>query len=178
MSRPRFLADNDLNDALVVVVRRREPTVEIARLRDLDLATQSDPEVLDYAARENWIVISHDVNTMGEAAWTRVGGGTADERCSICSSTLTNISDNRKLDSHLGCVRRGGMGRSRRVPAALTHRAFGHPSSPSSLSLSISHFPDRPEFSWILWIRDEFHGCLDSWVSGFLWIPWGHSSRR
>jgi hypothetical protein len=34
MSRPRFLADNDLNDAIVVGVRRREPTVEFARLRD------------------------------------------------------------------------------------------------------------------------------------------------
>jgi predicted nuclease of predicted toxin-antitoxin system len=75
MSRPRFLADNDLNDAIVVGVRRREPATEIARLRDLDLATQSDPEVLDFAARENWIVISHDVNTMGEAAWTRVAAG-------------------------------------------------------------------------------------------------------
>ncbi len=54
------------------------------------------------------------------------------------------------------------MGRSRRVPAALTLRAFRHPSFPSSLSLSISHFPDLPEFSWILWIRDESYGCLDS----------------
>jgi Domain of unknown function (DUF5615) len=102
MSRPRFLADNDLNDAIVVGERRREPAAEIARLRDLDLATQSDPEVLDFAARANWIVISHDVNTMGEAAWTR-GGGTADERCAICPSTLPSISDNRELDSHLGC---------------------------------------------------------------------------
>jgi predicted nuclease of predicted toxin-antitoxin system len=75
MSRPRFLADNDLNDAIVVGVRRREPAAEIARRLDLDLATQSDPEVLDFAARENWIVISHDVNTMGEAAWTRVAAG-------------------------------------------------------------------------------------------------------
>ena len=71
----RFLADHDLNDAIVVGVRRREPAAEIARLRDLDLATQSDPEVLDFAARENWIVISHDFNTMGEAAWTRVAAG-------------------------------------------------------------------------------------------------------
>jgi hypothetical protein len=38
MSRPRFLADNDLNDAIVVGVRRREPTAEFARLRELGLA--------------------------------------------------------------------------------------------------------------------------------------------
>jgi hypothetical protein len=45
MSRPRFLADNDLNDAIVAGVRRREPAIEFSRLRDLGLATRSDPEV-------------------------------------------------------------------------------------------------------------------------------------
>ena len=53
MSRPRFLADNDLNDAIVVGVRHREPAAEFARLRVLGLATRSEPEVLDLAAREN-----------------------------------------------------------------------------------------------------------------------------
>ncbi len=48
MSRPRFLADNDLNDAIVVGVRRREPAAEFARLRELGLATWSDPEVLAF----------------------------------------------------------------------------------------------------------------------------------
>ncbi len=49
MSRPRFLADNDLNDAIAVGVLRREPAAEFARLRDLGLATRSDPEVLEIA---------------------------------------------------------------------------------------------------------------------------------
>jgi hypothetical protein len=31
MSRPRFLADNDLNDAIVVGVRRRGPALEFSR---------------------------------------------------------------------------------------------------------------------------------------------------
>src|SRR5208337_1047304 len=64
MSRPHFLADNDLNDAIVMGVLRREPTIEFVRLRDLGLATRADPEVLDHAAREKWIVVSHDVKTM------------------------------------------------------------------------------------------------------------------
>jgi predicted nuclease of predicted toxin-antitoxin system len=75
MSRPRFLADNDLNDAIVVGVRRREPAAEFARLRDLGLAARSDPEVLDFAARESWIVVSHDVNTMRQAARARLTTG-------------------------------------------------------------------------------------------------------
>jgi len=75
MSRPRFLADNDLNDTIVVGVRRREPAAEFTRLRDLSLAARGDPEVLDHAARESWIVVSHDVNTMREAASTRLAAG-------------------------------------------------------------------------------------------------------
>ncbi len=53
MSRPRFLADNYLNDAIVVGVRRREPAMEFSRLRDLGLATRSDPEALEFAAQES-----------------------------------------------------------------------------------------------------------------------------
>jgi predicted nuclease of predicted toxin-antitoxin system len=75
MSRPRFLADNDPNDAIVMGVLRREPAVELARLRDLGLATEADPEILGHAAREKWIVVSHDVNTMREAACTRLLAG-------------------------------------------------------------------------------------------------------
>jgi hypothetical protein len=72
MSRPRFLADNDLNDAIVLGVLRREPAIEFKRLRDLRLAALPDDAVLDYAARENWIVVSHDVNTMTDVAFNRL----------------------------------------------------------------------------------------------------------
>ena len=35
----------------------------------------SDAEVLDFAVRENWIVVSHDVNTMSSTAFTRLAEG-------------------------------------------------------------------------------------------------------
>ena len=72
MSRPRFLADNDLNDAIIQGVLRREPAVEFVRLRERALDRRPDVEVLAYAARENWIVVSHDVNTMTDAAFSRI----------------------------------------------------------------------------------------------------------
>jgi hypothetical protein len=75
MSRPRFLADNGLNDAIITGVQRREPAAEFARLRDFGFATRSDPEVLDFAAREQWMVVSHDVNTLTAAAYSRVAAG-------------------------------------------------------------------------------------------------------
>jgi hypothetical protein len=75
MSRPRFLAHNDRNDAIVVGVRRRKPAMEFSRLRDFGLAARSDPEVLEFAAQESWILVSHDVNTMREVAHTRLSAG-------------------------------------------------------------------------------------------------------
>jgi hypothetical protein len=75
MSRPRYLADNDLNDAIVVGTRRREPAAEFARLRGLGLAAWSDSDVLAFAAAENLIVVSHDVNTMRDAAYNRLDAG-------------------------------------------------------------------------------------------------------
>ncbi len=75
MSRPRFLADNDLNDAIVQGVLRREPTVEFVRLRELRLEALADPAVLQFAAESPWIIVSHDVNTMTAAAFSRLAAG-------------------------------------------------------------------------------------------------------
>ena len=70
MSRPRFLADNDLNDAIILGTLRREPAVEFTRLRELGLGQLPDADVLRFAARESWIVVSHDVNSMTAAAYS------------------------------------------------------------------------------------------------------------
>ncbi len=72
MSRPRFLADNDLKDAIVVGALRSEPAVEFMRLRDLGLAALSDPKVLEFSAANGWIVVSHDVNSITAAAYARL----------------------------------------------------------------------------------------------------------
>jgi hypothetical protein len=68
MSRPRFLADQDVNDAIVSGVLRLEPTIEFIRLRDFGLEELPDEQVLRFAAREGWIVVSHDVSSMPVAA--------------------------------------------------------------------------------------------------------------
>lgn len=64
MSRPRFLVDHDLNEHIVDGVRRREPGIEFVRTRDVGLAESPDDEVLEYAAKNGLIVVSHDVNSM------------------------------------------------------------------------------------------------------------------
>jgi hypothetical protein len=75
MSRPRFLADHDLNEHLVRGVGRREPAIEFIRARDIGMHERSDAEVLTYAAEHQLIVVSHDVNTMPANAYTRIRAG-------------------------------------------------------------------------------------------------------
>ena len=72
MSRPRFLADHDLNEHIVHGVLRREPAIEFVRVRDVGLHEHSDAEVLEYAATHQLIVVSHDVNTMTTEAYARI----------------------------------------------------------------------------------------------------------
>ena len=75
LSRPRFLADNDLMDQIVLGVQRREPALQIIRLRDVGLEKAADAVVLEYAAQTGAIVVSHDVNTMTAAAVDRIEAG-------------------------------------------------------------------------------------------------------
>ena len=45
MSRPRFLADHDLNEHIVVGVSRREPAIEVVRVRELGMADSRDADI-------------------------------------------------------------------------------------------------------------------------------------
>jgi hypothetical protein len=60
----RFQADADLNHAIVAAVRWREPGIDFASAADANLEGVGDPELLDRAARENRILITHDRRTM------------------------------------------------------------------------------------------------------------------
>jgi Domain of unknown function (DUF5615) len=77
MSRPRFLADHDLNEHIIDGVLRREPAVEFIRVRDIGLGDRPDPEVLAFAAQQGFLVVSHDVNTMVGHAYARLAAGEA-----------------------------------------------------------------------------------------------------
>ncbi|PYI84477.1 MAG: hypothetical protein DME26_13280 [Verrucomicrobia bacterium] len=77
MSRVRFLADHDLNEQIVTGVTRREPLIEFQRVREIRLSTAKDHEILEYASRQGFVVVSHDVNTMPAAAFQRIERGQA-----------------------------------------------------------------------------------------------------
>ena len=75
MSRPRFLADHNLDDAIVDGLLREEPSIRIVRARDLNLERATDPALLDYAATHGFVVVSHDVRTLIGFAADRIKAG-------------------------------------------------------------------------------------------------------
>lgn len=72
---PRFLAGENFNGAIGRGLRSRDPSLDIATVRDVGLAGEEDSLVLEWAATESRIVLSHDVNTMTDAAYARVRAG-------------------------------------------------------------------------------------------------------
>lgn len=60
----RFLADADLNKAIVTGVLRREPEVDFLTAHAAGLRRMTDPEVLELAAEQQRALVSHDVGTM------------------------------------------------------------------------------------------------------------------
>lgn len=72
----RFLVDHDFNERILRSVQSRAE-VDAVLARSVGLADKSDPELLSWAAGENRIIISHDLQTMPIYASTRMRAGQA-----------------------------------------------------------------------------------------------------
>jgi predicted nuclease of predicted toxin-antitoxin system len=70
----RFLIDHDFNERVLRGVRSRAK-VDAVPARTVGLAHKSDPELLSWAAAENRILVSHDIQTMPRFAIARVRAG-------------------------------------------------------------------------------------------------------
>jgi hypothetical protein len=73
----RFLADENFNNDIVRGLRRRYPAVDLVRVQDVGLSAADDPAVLEWAAQEDRVLLTHDVSTMTRYAYERVQGGRA-----------------------------------------------------------------------------------------------------
>jgi hypothetical protein len=62
--KPRFLADADLNRAIVSGVKRRAPGIDFLTARDALLDSMADSDVLAMAVHDGRILVSHDFGTM------------------------------------------------------------------------------------------------------------------
>lgn len=70
-----WAADENLNQDIVRGVLRRDPNVDIVRVQDVGLAGADDPTVLQWAAEEGRVLLTHDVTTMTRHAYDRVRHG-------------------------------------------------------------------------------------------------------
>ena len=68
----RLAADENFNHDIVRGLLRRKPDLEIVRVQDVGLSGADDPTVLEWAAQEGRILLTHDVSTMTHHAYERI----------------------------------------------------------------------------------------------------------
>ena len=71
----RFVADENLNNDIVRGLLRRVPALDIIRIQDTELSGADDPTVLAWIAREQRILLTHDVTTITQYAYDRIHAG-------------------------------------------------------------------------------------------------------
>lgn len=73
----RLAADENLNNNIVRGLLPRIPDLDITRIQDAGLSGANDAAVLDWAAREDRILLTHDVSTLTAIAYARIREGRA-----------------------------------------------------------------------------------------------------
>lgn len=73
----KFAVDENLHDGIRRGLLSRIPDLDIARVQDVGLSGADDPTVLEWAAKENRILLTHDVKTMTSYASARIEAGLA-----------------------------------------------------------------------------------------------------
>lgn len=60
----KFAIDADFDNDILRGLLRRNPELNIVRVQDVGLRTADDPTILEWAANEGRILLTHDVTTM------------------------------------------------------------------------------------------------------------------
>jgi len=71
----RFAADENLNNDIFRGLLRRQPDLNIVRVQDVGMSGADDRAVLEWAAIEGRILLTHDVTTITRYAHDRVRNG-------------------------------------------------------------------------------------------------------
>jgi hypothetical protein len=71
----RFLADEDLDTDIIRGLHSREPAIDILDVKTAGLRGAADPEILELAACEDRVLITHDRNTMTRYFRDRLDAG-------------------------------------------------------------------------------------------------------
>jgi Domain of unknown function (DUF5615) len=68
-------SDENFNNDIVRGLLRREPQLDIVRIQDVGLNGADDPTILEWAAHQDRVLLTHDVSTITEYAYARVRAG-------------------------------------------------------------------------------------------------------
>lgn len=68
----RLAADENFNNDIVRGLVRRKPDVDIVRVQDVGLSGADDAAVLDWAANDGRVLVTHDAATLTRHAYDRV----------------------------------------------------------------------------------------------------------
>lgn len=71
----KFLADENFNNDILRGVWRRIPDASFTRVQDTEIEGADDPRVLEYATENEYILLTHDVNTMRGFFYERLQNG-------------------------------------------------------------------------------------------------------
>jgi predicted nuclease of predicted toxin-antitoxin system len=70
-----LIADENFNNDIVRGMLRRKPDLDIVRVQDVGLSNEDDRVILEWAAQEDRILVTHDVTTITNFAYERVRAG-------------------------------------------------------------------------------------------------------
>jgi hypothetical protein len=71
----RFAADENFHNDIIRGLQRQQPELDIVRIQDTEIYQSADPAVLEWAAKEGRILLTHDVRTMPNHANERITTG-------------------------------------------------------------------------------------------------------
>ncbi len=68
----RFAADENFNNDILRGVLRHRPDLDVVRVQDIPMVGAPDPAVLEWAASEGRVLLTHDAATMRDFARDRL----------------------------------------------------------------------------------------------------------
>ena len=71
----RLLADENFDNRILRGLHREHADVDIIRAQDTDIYQADDPRVLEWAASEGRVLLTHDLKTIPRHAYERVRNG-------------------------------------------------------------------------------------------------------
>lgn len=67
-----LVADENFNNAIFRGLLKSKPNLDIVRVQDVGLTSTDDPIILEWAAKEDRVLLTHDVATVTKYAYERV----------------------------------------------------------------------------------------------------------